>query len=85
MVPGLDAPSRDLVFKAARPATTEADGAVQKRAYKLLAALMKPAVGAGAMHGSEWLVVNSDAAEEALVEGSGQGLNAYNRSIFGST
>jgi ribosomal RNA-processing protein 12 len=47
MVPGLDAAARDLVFKAAKPATTEPDAAVQKRAYKLLASLMKPAAGPG--------------------------------------
>ena len=65
MVPGLDAPARDLVFKAARPATGEKDAAVQKRAYKLLAALMKPSTH------TEWLANNADAAEEALVEGAG--------------
>ena len=72
MVPGLDAAARDLVFKAARPAATEKDAAVQKRAYKLLAALMKPNVGqSGADGATDWLANNRDAAEEALVEGSG--------------
>jgi ribosomal RNA-processing protein 12 len=74
MVPGLDAAARDLVFKAARPATTEKDGAVQKRAYKLLAALMKPTAAAGdggGVVGSEWLAANREVAEEAMVEGSG--------------
>ena len=72
MVPGLDGAARDLVFKAARPAATEKDAAVQKRAYKLLAALMKPSVGqSGADGATDWLANNRDAAEEALVEGSG--------------
>ena len=72
MVPGLDGAARDLVFKAARPAATEKDAAVQKRAYKLLAALMKPSVGQSGADGvTDWLANNRDAAEEALVEGSG--------------
>ena len=71
MVPGLDNAARDLVFKAARPAALEKDAAVQKRAYKLLAALMKPNVGPGANLGGDWLSANRDAAEESLVEGSG--------------
>jgi ribosomal RNA-processing protein 12 len=71
MVPGLDNAARDLVFKAARPAALEKDAAVQKRAYKLLAALMKPALGPGANLGGDWLVANAEPAEEALVEGSG--------------
>ena len=71
MVPGLDNAVRDLVFKAARPAALEKDAAVQKRAYKLLAALMKPNVGPGANLGGDWLSANRDAAEESLVEGSG--------------
>jgi ribosomal RNA-processing protein 12 len=61
MVPGLDNAARDLVFKAARPAALEKDAAVQKRAYKLLAALMKPALGPGANLGGDWLVANAEA------------------------
>jgi ribosomal RNA-processing protein 12 len=71
MVPGLDSAARDLVFKAAKPATTERDAAVQKRAYKLFAALMRPQKVGGDKNMVSWLASNRDAAEETLVAGSG--------------
>ena len=70
MVPGLDLAARDLVFKAARPACTEKDAAVQKRAYKLLSALMKPK-REGDGDTNSWLASNREIAEETLVAGSG--------------
>jgi ribosomal RNA-processing protein 12 len=78
LVPGLDLEARDLVFKAARPGTMERDPAVQKRAYKLLAALMRPksgeartATSAPEKEKSTWLAKNREIAEETLVSGSG--------------
>ena len=70
MVPGLDLAARDLVFKAARPAMTERDAAVQKRAYKLFASLMRPQKVDGAPAAASWLAINRDAAEETLAAGS---------------
>lgn len=71
MVSGLDLASRELVFKAARPASTEKDAAVQKRAYKLLAALMRTKRTAGGEPGENWLAANREVAERTLIAGSG--------------
>ena len=70
MVPGLDSDARDLVFKAARPAATEKDAAVQKRAYKLLAALCGRAPGNADDGSGSWLARNRDAVEAALADGA---------------
>ena len=70
MVPGLDSDARDLVFKAARPAATEKDAAVQKRAYKLLAALCGRAPGNADDGSGTWLARNRDAVEAALADGA---------------
>ena len=70
MVPGLDSDARDLVFKAARPAATEKDAAVQKRAYKLLAALCGRAPGNADDGSGSWLARNRDAVEASLADGA---------------
>ena len=52
-------------------AQKERDAAVQKRAYKLFAALMRPQKVGGDKNMVSWLASNRDAAEETLVAGSG--------------